>query len=168
MLDYAEEFHHFETVIDHYETKSREIPKQRIVGYDTYTTYKDLGNGYFEEEEHSEPIYETYYETEYYEEPVYEDIEIYQTKYYYEIDKWMYKSSIITQGEDRNPYWGELLLDQNERTLSKTENYYIIALNKKEEVKQFSVDYGMWCNLNVGQQVKVKKSIIGYGDIIEY
>lgn len=163
------EFSHYQSVLDHYEVKTRQVERQVISGYEEYVTgYRDLGNGYFEEVTAQRPIYETYYETEQYEEPVYRDEPVYLTKYYYEIDKWVYKRSIITQGEDKNPYWGELLLGQNERILSKTENYYIIALNKKEELKQFSVDYGMWCNLNVGQQVKVKKSIIGYGDIIEY
>ena len=100
-----EEIHHYDTVLDHYETKSREVAKERITGYNTYYTYNDLGNGYFEEEEHSEPIYETYYETEYYDEPVYKEVAVYQTKYYYEIDKWLYERSVETSGNDKNPYW---------------------------------------------------------------
>lgn len=67
-----EEFSHYEDVLDHYETKTREVPKERIVGYEDYVVgYRDLGNGYFEEITNSRPITETYYEKETYQEAVY-------------------------------------------------------------------------------------------------
>ena len=45
-----------------------------------------MGNGYFEEETISTPVYETYYETEEYQEPIYRDEPVYAMKYYYDID----------------------------------------------------------------------------------
>lgn len=163
------ELSHYQTKLDHYEKKARQIERQRVSGYEEYVTgYKDLGNGYSEEITSQRPVYETYYETEYYEEPVYIKEPVYQTKYYYEIDKWMYKRSIITLGKDKNPYWGEVLLNAKERVLSRTENYYIFGVNKRQDLRQFTIDYEMWCKLKLGQQLKMKKSIIGYGEIIEY
>ena len=91
LLYSQEEFSHYEQVLDHYETRTKQVAKERISGYEEYVSgYRDLGNGYFEEITSSRPIYETYYETETYEEPIYRDEAVYKTKYYYEIDKWVY------------------------------------------------------------------------------
>ena len=155
LLYTAQEIHHYDTILDHYETKSREVSKERITGYNTYYTYNDLGNGYFEEEEHSEPIYETYYETEYYEEPVYREEPVYQTKYYYEIDKWLYERSVKTSGKDKTPYWGNLNLDSDERESSKSQQYQITGIvNNKKKTYLISLDD--WKKIDVGKDFKLK------------
>lgn len=162
-----EEFSHYEQVLDHYETKTRQVAKERISGYEEYVTgYRDLGNGYFEETTSSRPIYETYYETETYEEPVYRDEAVYRTKYYYEIDKWLYERSVKTNGTDKEPYWGEVNLNSDERVSSERENYTILGLNKKEKEQSISLSYKDWNSLEVGQTVKLKVSL-GYGTIVE-
>lgn len=168
-LKYANnEISHYEQVIDHYETKTREVAKQRISGYEDYVAgYKDLGNGYFEEIIDQRPIYETYYETEYYEEPVYRDEPVYQTKYYYEIDKWVYERNVKTQATDKSPYWGDVSLNNNERISNKNEVFYVIGTNQKGKERQISIDYEMWNSLESGQTVKMKTSIIGSGRVIE-
>lgn len=152
-----EEIHHYDTVLDHYETKSREVAKERITGYNTYYTYNDLGNGYFEEEEHSEPIYETYYETEYYDEPVYKEVAVYQTKYYYEIDKWLYERSVETSGNDKNPYWGDLNLKSNEREGYKSQKYQITGMVNKKE-KTYLVSFDDWNKIDIGKNYTFKVS----------
>lgn len=58
----------------------------------------DMGNGYFEEETISTPVYETYYETEEYQEPIYRDEPVYAMKYYYDIDRYVYERSVNTSG----------------------------------------------------------------------
>ena len=63
------EFHHYQSVLDHYETRTREVARERLSHYEYSTTLIDMGNGYFEEETISTPVYETYYETEEYQEP---------------------------------------------------------------------------------------------------
>lgn len=57
------EFHHYQSVLDHYETRTREVARERLSHYEYSTTLIDMGNGYFEEETISTPVYETYYET---------------------------------------------------------------------------------------------------------
>ena len=162
------EFSHYQSVFDHYETNTRQVEKQRIVGYEDYVSgYRDLGNGYFEEIIAQRPVYETYYETETYEEPVYRNEPVYLTKYYYEIDKWIHERDIHTKGLDKNPYWGKAILEDNERIANKTEKYYITGINSKKEVQSISLDYEVWKNLNVEQTVKLKISMSGHGQLIE-
>lgn len=157
----------YKQVVDHYETKTREIPKQRIVGYEEYVVgYQDLGNGYFEEITAQRPVYETYYEIETYDEPVYRDEPIYQPKYYYEIERWVYERSVKTSGLDKKPYWGELNLNSDERESSKTEYYYIAYINEKGKKKELSLKYEQWKELEVGDTVKIKKSLFGTGEVI--
>lgn len=102
------EFYEYEEIIDYYETKTRKVEKERFSHYDYQSVTKDLGNGYFEEETIQIPVYVSYYEDETYKEPVYKTIEVYKTKYYYEVDKWIYERSVKTQGNNRSPYWGEI------------------------------------------------------------
>lgn len=168
LLYTQEEFSHYEQVLDHYETKTRQVAKERISGYEEYVSdYRDLGNGYFEEITSSRPIYETYYETETYEEPVYRDEAVYLLKYYYEIDKWIYDRSITTRGYDKNPYWGEATLASDERISNKTEFYSITGINQKEEEEEsIYLSYEDWNSLEVGQTVILKVSL-GYGTIVE-
>lgn len=129
-------------------------------------TNRDLGNGYFEEIISSRPIYETYYETQEYQESVYRDEPIYQTKYYYEIDKWIYERSVKTNGVDKTPYWGDVTLDSDEKISTRSENYYITGSNKRNKSSKVSLSFDDWNSLEVGQTVKVKVSL-GYGKIVE-
>ena len=167
LLYAQEEFSHYEEVLDHYETKTREVAKERLVGYEEYVSgYRDLGNGYFEEIISSSPVYETYYETETYEEPVYRNEAVFRTKYYYEIDKWLFERSVKTSGKDKEPYWGEVNLASDERVSSERENYYISALNKKGKEKSITLSYEDWNSLEIGENVTLKISF-GYGEIVE-
>lgn len=167
LLYSQEEFSHYEQVFDHYETKTREVSKERIIGYEEYVSgYRDLGNGYFEEITSSRPIYETYYETETYDEPVYRDEAVYRTKYYYEIDKWLYERSVKTSGKDKTPYWGEVKLSSDERISAQRETYSILGFNKKGKEKSITLSYEDWNSLKVGETVTLNVSF-GYGEIVE-
>lgn len=154
-------------MLDHYETRTREVAKERISGYETYVSgTRDLGNGYFEEVTSERPIYETYYETETYEEPVYRDEPIYQTKYYYEIDKWIYERSVETNGNNTTPYWGETNLESDERISSKSEHYSVKGTeSKKRKEISFSLSFEEWSKLKPGQTIKVKITL-GQGEIL--
>ena len=166
-----EEIYEYENVFDHYETKSRTVTKQRLVGYEEYVVgYRDLGNGYSEEITNKRPVYETYTDTEYYEEPVYKKVPIYKTKYYYEIDKWLYDRSLRTSGKDKEPYWEETnSLTSKERESGRTEKYYIIGFdgNNNEKKEKISLPLETWNKLNIDQTVKLKVSILGEGELIE-
>ena len=158
-------------MLDHYETRSRQVTKQRITGYEEYVVgYRNLGNGYSEEITGQRPVYETYTETEYYQEPIYKQVPIYKTKYYYEIDKWIYDRSLKTSGKDKEPYWEETnSLTNKEREAGRTEKYYIIGFDIKtnDKTEKISVPYETWKELNENQKVKMKVSIFGEGELIE-
>lgn len=130
VTDTREEIHHYDTVLDHYETKTREVSEQVFDGYDTETrqvseqvfdgydtSYRDLGNGQAEmvqtpryrteyrTETYQVPRYRTEWHTETYQEPVYVQVPVYQTKYYYDIGRWKYVYNLPTSGSDQEPYW---------------------------------------------------------------
>lgn len=163
-----DEIYDYERVFDHYETKTRQVPKTRISGYETYVSgYRDLGNGYFEEITDEKPVYETYYETEEYEEPIYRQDPIYKTKYYYEIDKWLYERSIKTSGNDKEVYWVKTdSLEDNERTSSKHEKYYVKGNNRDGKSFEFSLSYEEWTNIQIDIEYEVSISFDGRGGII--
>lgn len=170
-----EEFYGTEEVVDHYETRTREVSHEEIVGYDTIeeVEYIDLGNGYFEEEivEYDVPIYETVWETEEYEVPIYKTIEIYKTKYYYEIDRWTNTRTITTNGNDKNPIPGEYTLANKERANSPTYSYYIEATIVDEDEPQESIKYSIpkedWIDIQIGNRIKANVNMLNMLEIIE-
>ena len=153
----AEEIKEYKKEIDYYETKTRQIEKQEIVGYEDYVSgHRDLGNGQFEEIISKRPIYRTYYETETYQEPVYKQTPIYATKYYYEIDRWTETHKIKTSENDKNPYWGDVILSYNERQGSKHEYYYIHCGKYQKDIP-----YSEWKNYNINDPVIITTDRLG-------
>lgn len=162
-----QEISHYQQVLDHYETKTRQVAKERYVGSEEVVTgYRDLGNGYFEEITSSRPVYETYYETETYQEPVYRSEPVYKTKYYYDIERWVYCRTVSTNGNDQYPYWGELKLATKEREESRSEQYWLTCLDEKEKEIKITVSYEDWISVSIGQQVRMKISL-GHGELIQ-
>ena len=155
-----EEVHHYNQVLDHYETKTRKVAKKVQDGYET--KHKDLGNGQFEEEK--VPRYKTVYENETYKEPVYRNVPVYKTKYYYDIDKWVEISSVPTSGKDQKPFWGETGLPDNvpspqlgdRREGARTQKYYAIIKDKKGEEKKIEYSQNEWSSLKLGDTIKYK------------
>lgn len=97
------EIHHYEQVLDHYETRTR--TQQRATGTEEYVCGKrDLGNGYFEDKYCTRTTYESYEEE--YQEPIYRDEPVYQTKYSYWIYRWLISKPIVTTGKNQEPIWG--------------------------------------------------------------
>lgn len=167
LLSTSLEISGYEQVLDHYETRTRQVSRQEIVGYEEYVSgYRDLGNGYAEKIISSRPIYQTYYDTETYQEPIYRDEPIYSTRYYYEIDKWLYERTVTTSGNDKSPYWGEPNLSSDERISSENEIYSFVGIDKKGKERNINLSYEDWFSLNVGQTVKVKVSL-GFGEIVK-
>lgn len=164
------EYSHSEQVLDHYESRTRSIKKERISDYAIVDSDpRDLGNGYFEETTEKIPIYETYYETELYDEPIFKSKKVYLTRYYYEIDKWLYERSVKTSGINNSPYWGKTNLSSDERESLKSETYTVkgIDIDDNEKELSFTISLEKWSTVQVGQTLKVKISFWGRGEIIE-
>ena len=144
-----DEVYTYNHVLDHYETRTEEVPEQVLDGYDTETEYVDLGNGLFEEVEHQYPRYRTEYHTETYEVPIYVDIPVYAKKYYYTIMKWRYDRDETTSGADNEPYFADLNLPDTERECGRREQYWIVSGDKK-----YVISYDLWNQVRTGSDIK--------------
>ena len=153
-----DEVYTYNHVLDHYETRTREVSEQVLDGYDTEIEYRDLGNGYYEEIEHQVPRYRTEYHTETYQEPVYVDIPVFAKKYYYSIMKWLYDRDEVTSGADNEPFFAELNLPENERESGRSEQYWILSGDKR-----YRVNYDLWNQIKTGSDIR---ATVGNGEII--
>lgn len=168
-LDSWREVHHHEEVIDHYETKTREVSEKVKVGTERYKCgTRDLGNGYFEDKYCTRDKYETRYRTETYEEPVYRKEPVYQTKYRYEIDKWVHDRTREEEGTDYNPQWPRVSIGKNEREGEREEEYTVYFVGKKKG-KTYEVDlpFEEWKTYKEGQTHKLKINRLGKVEILD-
>lgn len=140
--------HHYDQVIDHYETKSRQVEERVKVG-EYVCDQKDLGNGYFEDVYCDK--YETRYRTEEYEAPVYRDEPVYKTKYTYEIDRWQRERVERASGTDKMPEWPEVNLKNKEREGERTEKYIVHFADDEGETYPYKTNYEEWREFTEGE-----------------
>lgn len=160
VTDERQEIHHYDHVLDHYETKTRQCSREVLDGYDT--EYRDLGNG--QAEAVQVPRYRTEYYTEEYEEPVYVDVPVYRTKYYYDIGRWKYDYALTTSGNDQNAYWHETDLPTDVynpnygdlRQGARHESYIVHLVNANDEQYTITYNYNDWMNLQTGDVLRYK------------
>lgn len=155
VYDKKSEFSHYQKVLDHYETRTRQVSEQVYDGEDYYTSYSDNGDGTFTEQTYSSPRYRTEWYTETYEEPIYRDDPVYATKYYYEIEKWVVDREEKSSGANRDPYWPEYTLAENERTGFQGE-VYIVNFQTEEENFSVSLPMEIWEKYHMGNRVKIR------------
>ena len=151
------EIHHYVQVLDHYETRTRQVAKQVYDGEETHTSYSNNGDGTFTENTYSTPRYRTEYETETYKEPVYRSEPVYETKYYYEIERWVTDRTEKSSGADNEPYWPEYTLADNERT-GYTGEVYNMALLAGENRYTVYLPLEWWETFRAGDQVEITVS----------
>lgn len=163
VYDEKQEIHHYDQVLDHYETRTREVADEVLDGYDYETEYKDNGDGTFTEKRVSVPRYRTEYRTETYKEPIYRDEPRYATKYYYDIDKWVVDRTEESKGADDDPYWPEYTLAENERTGYQGAAYIVLV---KTDKKEYSVPLSLedWQTFKQGDTIEITVSA---GTVIE-
>lgn len=162
ILRQQEEVHHYEEVLDHYETRSREVSERVQVGERTYVCgQRDLGNGFFEDIECTEPVYETQYRTETFEEPIYREEPVYQTKYTYEIDKWVVTRTEAAGNNDHSAFWPETNLADDEREGERTETYIIYFTDSDGKEYEYETTESEWRGFEIGQGVTLKLDALG-------
>ena len=155
--DHYLDIHHYEQVLDHYNTvtRSREVPDG---GHYEVTGYTNNGDGTFDEV----TTYVTDYRTEYYteEEPVYRSEPVYQTKYEYDIERWAFDHTETTSGHSDEPYYATPESKVGFRTNGSSEHYEIVVSCNNRFGKTIStscsLDYNEWASLNVGDTIPVK------------
>ena len=165
LLYQKQEVRSYRQVLDHYETKTKTYTEQVFDHYETYYTYKDNGNGTFTEQSHQRPVYRTETRTETYQEPVYRNEPVYDTKYYYEIERWVHKETLNSSGTDQTPYYAEYNYKENEREGFKTSDYTILVTDEKGKQHEYDVEYDLWKSLVAGQEVKLKVDIFGHATL---
>ena len=154
------EIHHYDKVLDHYETKTKQVAHKEFDGYTT--TYKDLGNG--QSKVVQTPKYKTVYKTETYKEPVYRQEPVYRTKYYYDIGRWKETSTLCTAGIDQKPYWHDTDLSSyvdspkyNDQKLGdRHETYSAKIIDDKGKTQLVNYSFDNWKQLEVGAEIKYK------------
>ena len=153
--DARQEIHHYDSVLDHYESVDVQRSRQVIDHYETYYTYEDNGNGTFTEVSHQRPVYETEYYTETVQQPVYRQVPRYATKYYYNIWRWTPSRDVTATGTDHNTEWPVPELAENEREGQRTEDYRFTVEHTKEKKspETYRLAESDWMNINVGDHL---------------
>lgn len=152
------EIHHYEDVIDHYETVNETKTRQVFDHYETTYTYSDNGNGTFTEHQQQKPVYrtETYVETK--QKPVYKSQPVYKTKYYYEIERWFDAETYESSGFDKKPYYRtDYILKENERDTEKHSSYYVYF----DDDDSTTMKYSEWKNVDIGDCMTVTTCRLG-------
>ena len=150
-----QEIHHYDSVLDHYESVDVQRSRQVVDHYETYYTYEDNGNGTFTEVSHQRPVYETEYYTETVQQPVYRQVPRYATKYYYNIWRWTPSRDVTATGTDHNVEWPVPELAENEREGQRTEDYRFTVEHTKEKKspETYRLAESDWMNINVGDHL---------------
>lgn len=185
------EVQRYDQVVDHYEpvtrhvrrtervsdgtrTRTREVSERVRTGTRTYVCgHRDRGNGYFEDVECSEPVYETRTRSESYEEPSYRDeshtetetdnepvyrrVPVHGTHYYYRIPRWTPSRTLRAQGAADEPAWPVFTPRRNEREAERTQRYEV-TFRETEGMKPHTVQYpdGVWRRFRVGDRVALR------------
>lgn len=156
LVNQKQEYHHSDSVLDHYESVEEQRSRRVLDHYETYYTYEDKGNGYFEQIAHERPVYETEYYTETVQRPVYVQVPRYATKYYYTIWRWTPTRTATAKGEDHNPSWPDTALKENEREGDRAEAYcFTVTDPKKNTTATYRLAEADWMKLNAGDHLYI-------------
>ncbi|NJP05950.1 MAG: hypothetical protein HC837_10170 [Chloroflexaceae bacterium] len=162
VLDQRQEIHHYKQVLDHYETRTRQVNERVKVGSEDYVCgQRDLGNGFFEDKMCTRDVYETRSRTETYEEPIYRDEPVYRTRYTYEIDRWERDRTEKAQGNDQNPVWPDYMLASNQRAGERSALYRVHITDDQGKTYQVEAPEQRWAVLHIGDRVIVKFNAMG-------
>ena len=155
------ELYGYQDVLDHYETVYQTRTRKVFDHYETSYDYTDNGNGTFSEHAVQTPVYRTEQYQEPVQRPVYRSEPVYQTKYYYDIDRWVEVQTYTTGAEDHEAYWSkDYTLGDRQRDTQRDEYYYTIYSDGARE----RVPYEKWEQQNVGDGLHIKRCLLG----IEY
>jgi hypothetical protein len=154
--------------LDHYETRTRTVTEQVQTGTRTYTCgQKDLGNGYFEDQTCTEPEYESRSHEESYQEPIYRQIPIYDTKYEYDVDRWVTDTVLVAQGKADDPgdadapAWPQPRLADRRREGERKEKYVLVFHDNRDHTYQREVPLEQYQALRVGASTQIRVNNAG-------
>jgi hypothetical protein len=134
---------------------------------------RDLGNGYFEDIECTEPVYETrtrtetdeepayrsetHYETVTEREPVYREVAVYDTFYTYRVPRWTVVDTLKTRGDTVPPFWADTVVGRNRRIARRRDAYYITFRRQDDgSTLMARVPVLVWMRWRVGDRVGLR------------
>ncbi|MEA5471529.1 zinc finger protein [Spirulina sp. 06S082] len=162
LLSQREEIRRYKQVLDHYETKTRQVSEQVKTGTESYNCgTRDLGNGYFETKTCTRDVYETRTKTETYDDPIYRDEPIYETKYTYEIDRWLRDRVEVASGVTKQTYWPDFVLNAKEREGGRSQDYKVYFTGEKGESYTLELDPDFWSTFDPGESQILKVNRLG-------
>ncbi len=170
-IKYSQE-RYYDTIqeIDHYDTVTEPVTKYRTVQDPDYVyyTYEDQGNGYALEVEHRVPQshQEPYIDYESKEVPVYRDVDIFETWYWYEYDRWLTidtKKASGDKGEEEDPVLEPDGPDQRTTDYSRSYEARIVS---DEETYDTAISKELYDILETGDEVQFEVYKLGGVNIL--
>ncbi len=162
VLSQNQEIHHYDDVLEGYETRTREVTERVQVGTETYTCGRTSeGNGYYRDRECTRPRYENRTRTETYEDPVYRQEPVYRTRYTYEIDRWVPDRTAEAADDDHDPHWPDFTLDDKERESGRDETYVVHTTDNKDRDYDIEVQEAVWEELDEGDTQMLEFNLLG-------
>ena len=169
LLYTKKEIRSYKDVVDHYKTVSETKTKMVIIDhYEGEVSNDHYWSTILETIIKIFPVCkeETYTETS--SEPVYRQEPVYDTKYYYEIDRWTVVDAAKSSGHDQNPFWPELKLKNGQRAGSKKEYYSVTTTYQgkkgKTKTEKYNMDFSEWKKLKKGEGM-LKINFNGFAEI---
>lgn len=161
-------------VLDGYETVSEEVEETVRTGTRTYVCgQRDLGNGYFEDRECTEPEYETRTRTVSRREPryryetrmetvtdhtpVYRTVPVYRTWYTWNQPVW--RDTVFTaEGDSTQPAWPRVQPSASVAEVGRSERYVItFRFGLGQDTHEAEVSADEWARYQPGQPVAIRE-----------
>jgi hypothetical protein len=157
----------YRQVLDHYETRTRQVSERVQTGTRTYTCgQRDMGNGYFEDVTCTEPEYTTSYRTESYQDPVYRREPVYDTKYAYEIERWLPDDTAWARGDAaKQPVWPTPQIGRNEREGARIQRYVLRFADDDGKTHEVEVTEDQFQRYRQGEEVRLRMKRGGGGEV---
>jgi hypothetical protein len=172
-----------ERTVTEYRTRTRQVSERVEAGSRTYVCgTRDLGNGYFEDRECTEPVYETRIRAEEYEEPytrretvtrtvresvpVYRPEPVYGTLYRWRAPRWAQATVAIARGDTTAPAWPEPALRPNQRLGTRQERYLITLRQAGRPDREVSLSPDEWARYRPGQRLATYDDRYGYSPVL--
>lgn len=164
VLSSRREIRSYKRVLDHYETRTRQVPETKQTGTrsETYacgSTTVNNGNGTFSSRttycQRMVPVYTTTYRTETYQEPVYRNDPVYDTKYTFEVDRWVTDHFSRAEGTIA-PYWPEPTISGSKQRIGdeRHETYEVVLEDEQSRTFDREVKLSIWEDLTIDTVVE--------------
>lgn len=172
-----------ERVRDGVETRTRQVEERVRTGTREYVCgQRDLGNGYFEDIECEEPVYETRTRTERYEEPSYREVTtyetvtedvpvtrprpVYQTYYTWRVPRWEVVDTLRAQGANPPPAWPDTTLRRGQRIASRREQYTLTLRDVSGARRTLELGVLQWSGWRPGERVALSRDAADLSTIL--